>query len=121
MPSLFWRDGIVASAEEDAADLQTVRDRLESEDLKFMAYQFDGDSFCRAQSFAAFSEALSERFVTRVLPDSAANQDTAPFLQRYVKTSHSVVTAHLIDGARQLTMAARDQILQFFRTRLIES
>ncbi|MCH8618192.1 dienelactone hydrolase family protein [Undibacterium sp. TS12] len=104
----------------DAADLQAVRSRLESEDLTVMAYRFDGDSFCRAQRFAAFSEALGERFVTRVLPDNAANQDTAPFFQRYVKTPHSVVTAHLIDEAGQPTMAARDEILRFFRARLIQ-
>lgn len=104
----------------DAADLQAVRSRLESEDLTVMAYRFDGDSFCRAQRFAAFSEALGERFVTRVLPDSAANQDTAPFFQRYVKTAHSVVTAHLIDEAGQPTLAARDEILRFFRARLIQ-
>ncbi len=82
-----------------AADLQTVRDLRESEDLTVMAYRFDGDYFCRAQSFAAFLEALGERFVTRVLPDSAANQDTAPFLPRYVKTPNRVVTAYLIDEA----------------------
>lgn len=103
----------------DAADLQTVRTRLENEDLTVMAYRFEGDSFCRAQRFAAFSEALGERFIPRVLPDSAANQDTPPFFQRYVKTPHSVVTAHLIDEAGQPTMLARDEILAFFKSRLI--
>ena len=103
-----------------AADLQAVRQRLENEDLTVMAYRFAGDAFCRAQRFAAFSEALGERFLTRVLPDSAANQDTPPFFQRYVKTPHSVVTAHLIDEAGQPTVAARDEILAFFRSRLLQ-
>src|ERR1700726_2347888 len=60
-------------------ELAAVRRRLEEEDLTVMAYRFKGDRFCRAQRFAAYSEALGERFIGRVLPDSAANQDTAPF------------------------------------------
>jgi len=105
----------------DATDLKVVRQRLESEDLTVMAYRFEGDAFCRAQRFAAFSEALGERFVARVMPDSAANQDTAPFFKRYVTTPHSVVTAHLIDEAGQPTLAARDEILAFFSSRLLHA
>ncbi|WP_204324017.1 hypothetical protein, partial [Stenotrophomonas maltophilia] len=67
------------------------------------AYRFEGDQFCRAQRFAAFSAALGDRFMPRVLPDSAANPDTAPFFQRHVACPHSVVTAHLIDEAGQPT------------------
>jgi hypothetical protein len=44
-----------------------------------MAYRFQGDRFCTAQRFAAYSKALGDRFIGRVLPDTAANQDTAPF------------------------------------------
>lgn len=102
----------------EVADLQAVRQRLEAEDLTVLAYRFAGDAFCRAQRFAAFSEALGERFISKVLPDSAANQDTAPFFKRYVTTPHSVVTAHLIDEAGQPTIAARDEILAFFARRL---
>jgi hypothetical protein len=35
-----------------------------------------------------------------------------------VASPHSVVTAHLIDEAGQPTLAARDEILAFFRQRL---
>ena len=58
-----------------------MRERLEREDLTVMAYRFGGDRFCTAQRFAAYSEALGERFVARVLPDSAANPDTAAVLR----------------------------------------
>jgi hypothetical protein len=44
-----------------------------------MAYRFQEDRFCTAQRFAAYSKALGDRFIGRVLPDTAANQDTAPF------------------------------------------
>jgi hypothetical protein len=53
-----------------------------------------------------------------VLPDSAANPDTAPFFAQDIATPHSVVTAHLIDEAGQPTIAARDEILSFFIKRL---
>ena len=95
-----------------------MRARLEREDLTVMAYRFAGDRFCTAQRFAAYQEALGERFVARELPDSAANADTAPFFTQMVACPHSVVTAHLIDEAGQPTIAARDEILAFFAHRL---
>jgi dienelactone hydrolase len=99
-------------------ELIAVRERLEQDDLTVMAYRFQGDRFCRAQRFAAYSEALGDRFIARVLPDSAANRDTAPFFEHVVACPHSVVTAHLIDEAGQPTTAARDEILSFFAQRL---
>jgi dienelactone hydrolase len=99
-------------------ELTAVRERLEHDDLTVMAYRFQGDRFCRAQRFAAYSEALGDRFIARVLPDSAANSDTAPFFEHVVACPHSVVTAHLIDEAGQPTTAARDEILSFFAQRL---
>jgi dienelactone hydrolase len=99
-------------------ELTAVRERLEAEDLSVMAYRFEGDRFCRAERFAAYSQALGERFIGRVLPDSAANPDTAPFFEQVVASPHSVVTAHLIDEAGQPTIAARDEILSFFTHRL---
>ena len=100
-------------------EVRAVRARLEREDLTVLAYRFAGDKFCMAQRFAAYSEALGDRFVGRVLPDSAANTDLAPFFERHVTTPHSVVTAHLIDEAGQPTIAARDEILEFFKHRLV--
>jgi dienelactone hydrolase len=99
-------------------EVKAVRRRLEREDLTVLAYRFEGDKFCMAQRFAAYTEALGKRFIGRVLPDSAANKDVAPFFERYVTTPHSVVTAHLIDEAGQPTIEARDEILSFFTQRL---
>ena len=67
-------------------ELAAVKERMEREDLTVLAYRFEGDSFCRAERFAAYQQALGDRFVGRVLPDSAANPD-AP-----MKNPHSVVT-----------------------------
>src|SRR2546421_1897274 len=99
-------------------EVKAVRERLEREELTVLAYRFEGDKFCMAQRFAAYAEALGDRFIGRVLPDSAANTDLAPFFARHVTTPHSVVTAHLIDEAGQPTIAARDEILGFFKHRL---
>lgn len=107
-------DGIEISPDE----IEIVRQRLEREDLTVLAYRFEGDAFCKAQRFAAYSEKLGERFVARVLPDSAANTDVPPFFAKHVTTPHSVVTAHLIDEVGQPTLAARDEILAFFCQRL---
>ena len=101
-------------------ELAAVRARLERDDLTVMAYRFKGDRFCRTQRFAAYSEALGERFVGRVLPDSAANDQAPPFFADVVGCPHSVVTAHLIDEAGQPTITARDEILAFFGERLGE-
>ena len=45
------------------------------------------------ERFAALSRALGDRFVGKVLPDSAANPDPAPFFATAVGCPHSVVTA----------------------------
>jgi dienelactone hydrolase len=115
-PSLPLDDpaGIEIAPEE----LTAVKQRLDRDDLTVMAYRFQGDRFCKAQRFAAYSEALGERFIARVLPDSAANPDTPPFFDQVVASPHSVVTAHLIDEAGQPTIAARDEIISFFVHRL---
>jgi dienelactone hydrolase len=100
------------------AELATIRGRLEREDLTVMAYRFDGDRHCAAQRFAAYSQALGARFVARVLPDGAAHPHPPPFFEHVVSSPHSVVTAHLIDRAGEPTVAARDEILSFFASRL---
>ena len=93
-------------------ELAAVKKRMDAEDLTVLAYRFEGDSFCRAQRFSAYQQALGDRFEGRVLPDSAANPDAM------MKNPHSVVTAHLIDEAGQPTRAAVDEILAFFQSRL---
>jgi len=93
-------------------ELAAVKARMEAEDLTVLAYRFEGDKFCKAARFAAYEDALGDRFIGRTFPDSAANPDT-PY-----KNPHSVVTIHLIDEAGQPTAQARDEILDFFRMRL---
>jgi len=54
-----------------------------------------------------------------VLPDSAAaTTELPPFFEHVSKDPHNVVTVHLVDEADQPTLAARDEILAFFASRL---
>jgi dienelactone hydrolase len=115
-PSLPLDDpgGIESSAEE----LASIRARLEREDLTVLAYRFQGDKHCRAQRFAAYQAALGERFIGRVLDDSAAHPDPPPFFRDIIASPHSVLTAHLIDAEGEPTLRARDEVLAFLRQRL---
>ncbi len=115
-PSLpLDRPGDLQISADEAA---SVRARLGGEDLSVLAYRFDGDRLCTAQRFAAYARALGERLVARELPSSAAHPEPPPFFGRVVGCPHSVVTAHLLDAAGEPTLAARDEILAFFRRRL---
>jgi dienelactone hydrolase len=108
---LFRRGGLHIAPDE----LEQVKARLEREDLTVLGYRFEGDPFCRAERFAAYRDALGDRFVGRALPDSSANPDSLSNMP-----PHSVVTNHLIDRAGEPTRAALEEILAFFRTRLVE-
>jgi hypothetical protein len=92
-------------------ELSKVKARMEAEDLTVLAYRFDGDPYCKAARFAAYEQALGDRFQGRVLPDAAAQPGTG-------MPPHSVVTLHLIDEAGQPTRQAVDEILGFFAQRL---
>jgi dienelactone hydrolase len=107
-----------AALDSSPGELAAVRERLDRDGLTVLAYRFEGDRFCTAERFAAYSRALGDRFVPRVLPDSAANPNVPSFFEQVVGCPHSVVTAHLIDEAGQPTIAARDEILRFFALRL---
>jgi len=115
-PSLPMNDP--AGIEMSSDDIKVVRERLEREDLTVLAYRFKGDQFCKAQRFAAYSQALGDRFIGKELPDTAANTDVSPFFKEHVTSPHSVVTTHLIDEEGQPTISARDEILAFFAHRL---
>lgn len=99
-------------------ELAAIRQRLDRDDLVVRAYRFEGDRFCTARRFAAYTQALGTRFQPRVLPNSAANPAPPPFFEQFVGCPHSVVTAHLIDAEGEPTVQARDEIIAFFLDRL---
>ena len=95
------------------AEMAAVKQRLDADDLTVLAFRFEGDAYCQAVRFDVFHRELGDRFVARVLPDAAAG----PY--GWTGVPHSVVTTCLIDEAGQPTIAARDEILGFFTTRLL--
>lgn len=107
-----------AGLEISADELRTVKARMDREDLTVLGFRFEGDRFCKAQRFAAYEQALGDRFVGNVLPDSAANKDIPEFFEKVIQTPHNIVTIHLIDEEGQPTLKARDDILDFFKLRL---
>nr|WP_246464251.1 dienelactone hydrolase family protein [Undibacterium seohonense] len=116
-PSLPFDDPSAINMSDD--ELHAVVARLEKDDLSVLAYRFEGDRYCRAERFDAYSKALGKRFVAKVLPDSAAHPHPPPFFEEIVACPHSVVAAHLVDEQGQPTIAARDEILQFFKSKLL--
>jgi dienelactone hydrolase len=101
-----------------ARELRQIRERLEREDLTVLALRFQGDRYCRSERFEAYRSALGSRFTERVLPDVAANADPPPFFKDVIRSPHSVLTAHLVDREGEPTVAARDAVLDFLRSRL---
>lgn len=95
-------------------ELRCVKDRLDKEDLTVLAYRFEGDPFCKSQRFDDYEAALGDRFKPTVLPDESARKGTP-------MAPHSVVTLHLIDEEGQPTRQALDDIIAFYKTRLLES
>lgn len=116
-PSLPLDNAAAIALHPDEA--RAIRQRLESEKLTVLAYRFAGDRWCTAARFAAYQAALGPRFECRELPDDAANPEPPAFFRQIVACPHSVVTAHLIDQQGQPTLAARDEIIAFLQSRLI--
>ncbi|MFD9560867.1 dienelactone hydrolase family protein [Streptomyces sp. NPDC059994] len=99
-------------------DARAVRDRIERDGLKVLAYRFDDDRWCTGQRFAAYRRLLGDAFDGRVLTGSSANATPPPFFADVVGSPHSVVTAHLVDEDGHPTLKARDEILAFLTDRL---
>nr|BFE50969.1 hypothetical protein GCM10017745_43960 [Saccharothrix mutabilis subsp. capreolus] len=61
-----------------------MKARLDYDDLTVLAYRFKGDRICTAQRFAAYREALGDRFRGHELPDDPnpdvprSSQPTSP-------------------------------------------
>lgn len=96
----------------EPGELRCIKDRMDKEDLTVLAYRFEGDPLCRDERFKDYEAALGDRFIGRSLPDDCAREGTP-------MAPHSVVTLHLIDEEGEPTRQARDEILAFYRERLL--
>lgn len=105
-------DGIDASPAEIAA----VRARIAQEGLQVRAWRFEGDAMCRAPRFETLSRLLGDGFLPVVLPDEAANPDG---MKAHGRAPHSVFTLDLIDAPGEPTRQAVDELISFYRQRLL--
>ncbi len=94
-------------------ELEQVKTRLVTEDLTVLGYRFDGDPLCKQAKFDAYQNALGDRFIGTTIPDEAANPNGPD-------PAHSVVTLHLIDEEGQPTRKALDEIITFYKQRLMK-
>ena len=104
--------GVDASPEEIAA----VRRRIDEEGLKIKAYRFEGDLGCTAPRFETLSRLLGDGFMGVVLSDDWANPKGMKALGR---PPHSVFTNDLIDEPFQPTRQMVDDLIGFYRERLL--
>jgi dienelactone hydrolase len=95
-----------------AEDLAVVRGRCDRDGLKVLGLRFEGDAFCPGERFDALRTALGDAFVAVELPPESAAKGAA-------MKPHSVLTEHLVDEPGEPTRDALDQVLAFFRDRLL--
>lgn len=93
-------------------DLAKVKTRCAGGDLEVLGLRFKNDRLVPGERFDYLRAELGEAFVGVELDDDAANPDAA-------MSPHSVLTEHLIDEPGSATRAALDQVLDLFRTRLL--
>ncbi len=98
-------------------ELDAVRARVRDEGLEVRGYRFAGDTICRAARFETLASELGPGFAATTLPDAAGNP-ASPMAQAG-KPPHSVFTGDLIDAPGEPTRAAVDEIIGFFRSRLL--
>ena len=97
------------------ADLDEVQDRLSAEpELCVLGLRFSGDRLVPAERFQHLREALGDRFIAVEIDSSKGNPWGHP------RVAHSVLTEHLVDEPGQPTRDALEQVLDLFRTRLLE-
>ena len=78
-----------------------------------MGLRFTGDKVVPAERFRAIKEKLGDNFIAVELDSFAGNPHGHP------KAAHSVLTEHLDDRPGTPTREALDQVLEFFRSRLV--
>jgi dienelactone hydrolase len=95
------------------ADLDVVKGRCAAEGLQVLGMRFRSDTLVGDDRFRYLRDQLGDAFIAVELDDEDANPAAA-------LKPHSVVTEHLIDEPGTRTRAALDQVLDLFRTRLLD-
>ncbi len=101
------------------ADLDTVVGRCSANGLRVLGLRFEGDPLVPAERFAFLTEKLGDAFMTIELSQADGNAD---FLESpLIASHHSTLTGSVIDEPGEPTRDAVDQVIDFLRTRLLDS
>lgn len=101
-----------------AADLACVKRRTTDEGLELRGYRFEGDPLSRREKFDTLRTEFGSAFTGVELPDACANPDSP--LVRAGRPPHSVFTGDLIDAPGERTRQAADEVMAFFKAKLID-
>lgn len=94
-------------------DLRAVQARVAADDICVLGLRFTNDRAVPAERFASLRRELGEGFIGVEIDSSEGNQWSIP------TNAHSVVTEHLVDEPGHPTHDALEQVLEFFRSRLL--
>lgn len=98
------------------AELDQVKARTVTEGLCVRGYRFESDALSPPERFATLRRELGDAFLGVTLPDAAGNPAG---MRAKGKPPHSVFTADLIDAPGEPTRRAVDEVIEFFRERLV--
>ncbi|MBU6329915.1 MAG: dienelactone hydrolase family protein [Acidobacteria bacterium] len=101
-----------ASVKLSAADLRIVKERVAAGTC-VLGLRFTGDAVVPAARFETLRRELGDGFIGVEIDSSPGNQWGIP------KNAHSVLTEHLVDEPGHPTHDALEQVLEFFRSRLL--
>lgn len=96
------------------SDVSAAVEACSARDLTVLGFRFTGDRLAPPERFATLRELLGDRFVGVEIDSSPGN----PWGHR--RAAHSVLTYDLIDESGQPTRDALDQMLELFRSRLVD-
>jgi hypothetical protein len=96
-----------------AADLQVVKARTRTQQVKVLGLRFTQDIACPPERFGRLHQELGDAFVAVEIDSSAGN----PHGIR--KRAHSVLTEDFVDEPGHPTRDALDRVLGFLQDRLL--
>jgi dienelactone hydrolase len=112
LPAGFTRSGKRGLQLSDD-DLATVKRRASEDGVCVLGLRFTGDMAVPAERFARLREELGDKFIGVDIDSSKGNA------WGYPRGAHSVLTEHYKDDPGSPTREALDQVLDFFRDRLL--
>jgi dienelactone hydrolase len=95
------------------ADLARVKDRMEHDNLCVLGLRFSEDRAVPDARWARYTEEFGDHFIGVDIDSSSGNPHGIK------RSSHSVLTEHLVDEPGHPTRDGLDRVLAFFRERLM--